>query len=131
MLILVAGLVAAGTLSNFRAGTLGLLAIVTMLTGDTANTFYQFKYLGLSSTAVDRARTMLAGAIIASIGLYPMLMLIGFVDEKGEQVADTGEPGGETYGGRYAPKPGSEPTQYAYPPAGMGITPGGVEVRRV
>jgi hypothetical protein len=48
-----------------------------------------------------------AGAVIASVGMYLLIGLVGLVDEKEEKVETTGEPGGETYGGRYEPKPGA------------------------
>ena len=99
----------AGTkgLGKFRAGLLGMLALATMLVGDLANTFLYWNHLGMSKTAKDRARVMVAGAIISSIALYVIILLAGVVDEKGEKRENTGEPAGETYGGRYIPKPGT------------------------
>lgn len=113
LVLLVAGLAATKGFASFRAGALGLLALGTMLAGDTANTFLQWNHLGMTKTATDRARTTAAGAIIASIGLYILIILIGLVDEKGEKVAQTGEPKGQTYGGRYVPSPGTE-QQFEY-----------------
>jgi hypothetical protein len=112
-LLLVLFLVSSNKLHTFRAGMLGLLALATMLVGDMANTYFAGKHLGLPSATRDRANTMLAGAIVASIGLYPMIALIGFVDEKEEMALPTGEPTGDTYGGRYQSKPG----EAAYNPA--------------
>ena len=96
-------------MQHFRVGVLGLLALVTMLVGDTANTFLSWNHLGFTGTAKSRARTVVAGSVMASIGLYLLIVLIGIVDEKGEKVAETGEPTGETYGGRFIAKPGSTP----------------------
>ena len=87
-----------------------------MLVGDTANTFLYWNHIGLSGTAESRARTMVAGTIVASISLYVLILIIGVADEKGEKIETTGEPTGETYGGRYVPKPGTEETG-TYSPA--------------
>jgi len=104
--------------SSFRAGTLGLLVLGTMLAGDTSNTFFLWNHLDVSSTAKSRARTMLAGGIVSSMALYILIGLIGIVDEGAEMVADTGEPKGQTYGGRYVPESGAE--QHYTPYGGEG-----------
>lgn len=95
-------------IGNFRAGLLGLIALAVMLVGDTTNTYLYWNHLGLGSTALSRARTMVAGGIIASIAFYILILLIGFADEKGEKVETSGEPTGETYGGRYMAGPAME-----------------------
>ena len=68
-----------------------------------------WNHLGFSGQAIDRARVMIAGTIIATIGLYLTILLVGHADEKGEKIETSGEPTGETYGGRYVPKPGTTP----------------------
>ena len=113
--MLIPALTAAKGLDKFRGGLIGLIALAVMLVGDATNTFYYWNHAGFSSTAKDRARTMLAGGIIASIALYVLLFLVGVADEKAEKVETTGEPTGETLGGRYQPKPGTE----AAAPAGV------------
>ncbi len=97
-------LLAADGVASFRAGLLGLLAVTTMLVGDAANSFQAFSHLGLSGATAARARTFTAGSIIASVGLYALIMLAGVVDERSEGVVDTGEPHGETHGGRLGGK---------------------------
>jgi hypothetical protein len=109
LLIVVPILAAKRSLGHFRGGLLGLLALGVMLVGDTANTFNLWNHLGFSKTAEDRARVMIAGTIIVSIAMYLLIMLIGIADEKGEKVQTSGEPTGETFGGRYVPKPGTTP----------------------
>lgn len=84
-----------------------------MLVGDTANTFLYWNHIGISGTAESRARTMVAGTIVASIALYLLIVLAGVADEKSEKVETSGEPTGETYGGRYVPKPGESPGAYS------------------
>lgn len=109
LVVLVPALAATGGVPKFRAGLLALLALAAMLVGDVASTFFYWKHLGVGGTPQDRAMTMLAGAIIASIALYLLILTVGVVDEKRERVEATGEPKGETYGGVYLPKEGTEP----------------------
>ena len=97
-------LLAGDGVAAFRAGLLGLLAVTTMLVGDAANTFQAFSHLGLAGATAARARTFTSGAIVASVGLYALIMLAGVVDEGKEGVVDTGEPRGETRGGRLGGK---------------------------
>ena len=101
-----------GAISKFRAGLLGLLAPATMLVSDTANTYNYWNHVGLSGTTKSRAETIMAGSIISAIALYVIIILVGLADENAEKVETSGEPTGETYGGRYVPKPGTETTQY-------------------
>lgn len=114
VLVLVPCLLVMDGIRSFRAGTLALLALVTMLVGDTANTYFAGKHLNLRSTIEDRTNTLLAGSIIASVGLYCMIIVLGIVDEKQETRKPTGEPTGETYGGRYQSQP--EQTEYTSNP---------------
>lgn len=107
-------------MSKFRGGLLGLLALGVMLVGDTANTYKLWNHLGFSGRPLDRARVMIAGSIIVSIALYLLILLVGVADEKGEKMETSGEPsaGEETYGGRYAAKPGTSPgSPYAVEPS--------------
>jgi hypothetical protein len=97
-------LLAADGVASFRAALLGLLAVTTMLVGDAANSFQAFSHVGLSGETAARARTFTAGSIIASVGLYALILLAGVVDERSEGVVDTGEPRGETRGGRLGGK---------------------------
>ncbi len=120
LVILVPILAAKRQLGKFRGGLLGLLALGVMLVGDTANTYNLWNHLGFGRTAVDRARVMIAGSIIASIALYLLIFVVGIADEKGEKIETSGEPpaGEETYGGRYVPKPGTTPgSPYAVEPS--------------
>lgn len=110
--ILIPILTAAGSLNKFRAGLLGLMGPATMLCGDAANTFNYWNHVPVGSTAVARARTMMAGCIVSAISLFVIIILVGIVDEKSERLETTGEPTGETYGGRYTQKPGTETSQY-------------------
>ena len=126
LLILVPILAFTRAISSFRAGLLALLALGVMLLGDTANTYLYYNSLpALDDTLSERARTMVAGAIISSIAIYLIIILAGIADEKGEKVEETGEPKGETYGGRFEPKAGTtgpyaspytspEETRYSY-----------------
>lgn len=113
MLVLTPILALTGKLSKFRAGFIGLLAPAIMLLGDMSNTFIYYTDLDFNSTAVARARTITAGAVITSIGLYLVLICSGFVDEDKEKSEKSGQPTGAVYGGRYGVMPNeNEPAGY-------------------
>ncbi|KAL4439221.1 hypothetical protein ABPG77_004123 [Micractinium sp. CCAP 211/92] len=122
IVILLAILTIATAFHTFRAGLLGLCAPLLILLMDTCNTFFYFNGLNLSGTTKDRARVTLAGAIIATIALFALVLALGVFDEetgKANRRGGTGEPVGETYGGVYQPgaaeKGTAEAATYAYP----------------
>ena len=100
-----------------RAALIGLLAALTMLTGDMANTFLTATYTDFSGTFLSRCRATSGGAIICSMAAYMMIIFAGFVDEDAEKSEKSGAPTTQTAtrGGFYndAPEtrqPGSEYT---------------------
>lgn len=111
MLVLTPILVVTGKLSKFRAGFIGLLAPLIMLLGDMSSTFIYYTDLDFNSTAVARARTTTAGAVITSIGAYLVLICSGIVDEDKEKSEKSGQPTGAVYGGRYGVMPDDDQPQ--------------------
>jgi hypothetical protein len=109
LLVLLPVLVIGDKMRKFRAGFLGLLVPLVMLLGDMANTFLFFNDLAFNGETKSRARTVVAGSIIASIGFYCTVIGAGIVDEDQERQEKTDAPTGETYGGRYGDIP-EDPT---------------------
>lgn len=110
ILLLVPILLARHSLHHFRAGALALIALLTMLLGDLTNTFLYYNNLNIPGAGGSRARVTVAGGIVTSIACYLMLILMGVVDEKKETKPSSGEPTGETMGGRFVPKSGTSMT---------------------
>lgn len=113
MLVITPVLVVNGSLSTWRAGFLGMTATLLMLLGDTSNTFLSFNDLAVTSQTRSRARTLTAGAIIASVGFYMVLICAGIVDEKEELKEKSEAPTGETHGGRLGNESNVDPTMPA------------------
>ncbi|GAB4814471.1 hypothetical protein N2152v2_001517 [Parachlorella kessleri] len=81
------------TIHKFRAGLVGLLAAVTVLLMDTANTYLYFEDVpspGGDSTFRDRAKVVFAGALIAAVADALLLVAIGWHDEKATWEERTG-----------------------------------------
>ena len=106
-------LIGTNSLSKFRGGLLGLLALNGILLFDTANTFQQFNGLGIGGSLISRARLTTAGAIVCSIATLLLIFAVGIHDEKKESVEDAGAPKGATYGGVYQPQE-TQPERMAY-----------------
>jgi hypothetical protein len=75
---------AMGAVHKWRYGVIGLLVPVTYLLMETTNAFFLQKLNIDSERATSRA--MLAGAIIACIANYVMIILLGVRDEKARVV---------------------------------------------
>lgn len=96
-----------------RASLLGILATMTMLTGDLSNTFLTATYTDFSSTFLSRCRATSGGAIICSMASYLMIIFAGFVDEDAEKSEKSGAPTTQsaTRGGYYMGDDAREPNQ--------------------
>ncbi|GAB4814472.1 hypothetical protein N2152v2_001518 [Parachlorella kessleri] len=85
------------SIHKFRAGLVGLLAAVTVLLMDTANTYLYFRMcLHLRetvSTFKDRTLVVFSGALISAVADGLLLMAIGWHDEMASWEERTGTKG--------------------------------------
>ncbi|KFM23708.1 hypothetical protein F751_0922 [Auxenochlorella protothecoides] len=95
---------------RFRAGLIGLVAVELMLLMDLINSFLYFNTIPtVSGALLARGRVVLAGAIIAAIGLFAVLIGLGLQDERDPELHSkrVGAGSGETRGGRFV-DPGND-----------------------